>query len=318
MTLKSRHPSGRRERAGSVLARSRALATTLSLTVLIGILRRLGPVACSNLGGRIARLVGPLLPASRVADRNLSQSLPHLDAASRRRVIDGVWDNLGRTVLEMPHLASFTRTAAGPGFEVRGEQHLAGLQDRGVPVLFFSGHLGNWEMVLPIAAALGMAVSGFYRAASNPEVDRAIQAMRLGALGKGMSMFAKGASGARAALSHLGRGGALGLLVDQKMNDGIAVPFFGRDAMTAPALAQLALRFDAPIVPVHVVRLGPCRFRMVCEAPLAVTRTGDRTAAVLAIASAMNGRLERWIREDPSAWLWLHRRWPKPAVLQPG
>ncbi len=318
--------SGRRGRSGPVspqlptqlLAQLLAPATGLLLAALIGTVRRFSPVACSNLGGRAARLLGPLLPVSRIAKRNLLDALPELDAGSRRRVVGGVWDNLGRNVLELPHLASFTRTVDGPGWEVEGERHLAALRDGGVPALFFSGHLGNWEMVLPIAAALGIAVSGFYRAASNPEVDRAVQGMRLVGLGKGVSMFAKGASGARAALSHLGRGGSLGFLVDQKMNDGIAVPFFGRSAMTAPALAQLALRFGVPIMPVHVVRLGPCRFRMVCEAPMAVPRTGDRTADVLAIASAMNATLERWIREDPSAWLWLHRRWPKPAALRPG
>ena len=298
------------------MVRSRLLAplTRLSLAALVGVLRRLGPVACSNLGGRTARLLGPLLPVSRIADRNLRDALPELDAASRRRIVVGVWDNLGRNVLELPHLASFTRTASGPGWEVEGERHLAALRDAGGPALFFSGHLGNWEMVLPIAAALGIGVSGFYRAASDPEVDRAIQAMRLGALGNGVSMFPTGAAGARAAFSELRRGGSLGFLVDQKMNDGIAVPFFGRDAMTAPALAQLALRFEAPVMPVHVVRLGACRFRMVCDAPLVVPRTGDRAADVLAISSAMNARLELWIREDPSAWLWLHRRWPKPVA----
>ena len=302
-----------------VASRLLAPVTRLSLAALIGALRRLGPVACSNLGGRTARLLGPLLPVSRTADRNLEDALPELDAASRQRIIAGMWDNLGRNVLELPHLASFTRTAEdvtakGLGWDVAGEQHLAALRDAGGPALFFSGHLGNWEMVLPIAAALGVSVSGFYRAASNPEVDQAIQAMRLGALGNGVSMFPKGASGARAAVSWLRRGGSLGFLVDQKMNDGIAVPFFGRDAMTAPALAQLALRFDAPVMPVHVVRLGPCRFRMVCDAPLDVPRTGDHAADVLAILSAMNARLELWIREDPSAWLWLHRRWPKPVA----
>ena len=311
------HPgSARLDGSGTGRTRLAARATSLLLAVLVGALRRLSPVACSNLGGRIARLLGPFLPASRVADRNLADALPELDTQARRRVIARVWDNLGRTVFEMPHLASFERTADGPGFEVRGEQHLAGLGDRGAPALFFSGHLGNWEMVLPIAAALGITVAGFYRAASNPEVNRAIQAMRLDGLGTGVSMFAKGAAGARAALTHLGRGGALGLLVDQKMNDGIAVPFFGRPAMTAPALAQLALRFDAPIMPVRVVRIGPCRFRMVCEAPLVVPRTGDRTADILAISSAVNARLERWIREDPSAWLWLHQRWPKPEAIR--
>ena len=310
--------AGRRGRFGVVPSRLLAPVTRLSLAALIGVLRRLDPVACSNLGGRTARLLGPLLPVSRIADRNLEDALPELDAASRRRIIAGVWDNLGRNVLELPHLGSFTRTVEGPGWEVEGEQHLIAVRDAGERTLFFSGHLGNWEMMLPIAAALGISMSSFYRAASNPEVDRAIQAMRLGALGNRVSMFPKGASGARAALVRFRRGGSLGFLVDQKMNDGIAVPFFGRDAMTAPAMAQLALRFDAPVVPVHVVRLGPCRFRMVCEAPLVVPRTGDQAADVLAISSAMNRRLELWIRDDPSAWLWLHRRWPKPVAAPSG
>ena len=128
-------------------------------------------------------------------------------------------------------------------------------------------------------------------------------------------MFAKGAQGARGAIAHLRAGGSLGFLVDQKMNDGIEVPFFGRNAMTAPALAQLALRFGLPIVPIRVVRLGAGRFRMVCEAPLAITRTGDRTADTYAISLAVNATLERWIRERPEAWLWLHRRWPRESAL---
>ena len=80
--------------------------------------------------------------------------------------------------------------------------------------------------------------------------------------------------------------------------------------MTAPALAQLALRFDVPILPVHVERLGPARFRMVCEAPLAVKPAGTKAGDILAILTAMNATLERWIRAEPGAWLWLHRRWP--------
>jgi KDO2-lipid IV(A) lauroyltransferase len=135
--------------------------------------------------------------------------------------------------------------------------------------------------------------------------------MRQHALGPGVAMFAKGAHGARQAVQHINAGGSLGLLVDQKMNDGIAVPFFGTLAMTAPAMAQLALRHGLLIIPVHVVRLAPGRFRMVCDAPLAVPRTGNRAADTLAIASAMNLTLEGWIRADPASWLWLHRRWPK-------
>lgn len=236
-----------------------------------------------------------------------------MGSAARIRTIRGVWDNLGRTCAEFPHLETFKRTDEGPGWELAGGEHIEDLRNTGGQALFFSGHFGNWEMVLPVASQLGVTVSGFYRAASNRGVNEFIQDLRQKALGANVSMFAKGASGARAALLHLAGGGCLGLLVDQKMNDGIAVPFFGQAAMTAPALAQFALRFRIPIIPVHIVRLGPARFRMVCDPPLAVTLTGAKNADVYALTLAMNAVLERWIREDPTSWLWLHRRWPKRA-----
>ncbi len=275
------------------------------------LLRQLGPVPASHLGGWLARLLGPHLRASRIADDNLRRALPGLGIAERGRIIHAVWDNLGRNSAELPHLASFERTLAGPGWEIDGEEHIAALKAAGTQALFFSGHFGNWEMILPIAAQLGLPVSGFYRTASNAGVDGIIQTMRHKALGPRSLMFAKGARGARSALVHLQQGGSLGLLVDQKMNDGIAVPFLGRDAMTAPALAQFALRFDAPIIPVRVLRLGPGRFRMVCDPPLIVARSGNRTADIYAISLAVNATLERWIEADPGSWLWLHRRWPK-------
>jgi Kdo2-lipid IVA lauroyltransferase/acyltransferase len=297
----------------SMTARSR-VAERVEAAVLSGVVRALQwlpPVAASNFGGWLARSCGPWLPISRVADSNLRPALPELDAAGRARVIRGVWDNLGRNVAELPHLANFRQTDTGPGWEVEGTANIAQLRASGASALFFSGHFGNWELILPIAAALGLHASGFYRAASNVAVDRLIQSLRQRALAPGMTMFPKGAQGARSALLHLQGGGSLGLLIDQKMNDGIAVRFFGRDAMTAPALAQFALRFDVPIMPVHVVRLGPARFRMVCDPPLDVVRTGDKTADIHAITLAVNQTLERWIRADPSSWLWLHRRWPK-------
>lgn len=292
----------------------------LALGGTIWIVRRLGPVSASNLGGRLARVLGPRLRVSRIADCNLQRALPGLDAAERAHIIQDVWENLGRTSTELPHLASFARTSAGPGWEIEGEEYIEAIKAADTQVLFFSGHFGNWEMILPIAAQLGLNVAGFYRAASNAQVDSIIQRMRTRALGSGVAMFAKGAHGARSAVRHLQQGGSLGLLVDQKMNDGVAVPFFGRDAMTAPALAQFAIRFNAPIVPIRVLRLGPSRFRLVCEPPLLVARTGDRVSDVQAICRAVNATLERWIRVEPASWLWLHRRWPKeqmPGALAP-
>ncbi len=284
-----------------------------ALTLLIRGFQLLTPAQASNFGGWVTRTIGPLLPVSQVADANLRKVLPGLDESARAAVIRGAWDNLGRTAAELTHLPSFKGTQAGPGWEIEGEAHVQHLLATGQPALFFSGHIGNWELILPIAATLGVNVAGAYRAASNPAADRVIQALRQKALGPGVSMFPKGAAGARAALAHLRAGGSLGLLVDQKMNDGIAVPFFGIDAMTAPALAQFARHFRLPILPVRVIRLAPARFRLICEAPLAVATTGDKTADLHAITAGVNDTLERWIRADPASWLWFHRRWPKPG-----
>ena len=246
------------------------------------------------------------LPVCRVADANLRAAFPLMGPAERKRIIGQVWETIGRNVGELPHLAAMRETGSGPGWEIAGRENIPSGQ-----AIFFSAHCGNWEMVLPIAFQLGMAVSGFYRRASNPVMDKIISTQRMAALGPGVAMFPKGAQGARLALAHLMAGGSLGLLVDQKMNDGIAAPFFSRQAMTAPAAAQFALRFGLPLVPIHVQRLGPARVRMICEPALAVPRSGNRQADILALTTAMNETVERWVRAEPGTWLWLHKRWPK-------
>ena len=274
-------------------------------------LRALGPVRASNLGGAVARSVGPMLPVSRVADANLRAAMPELDAAARRRIVRGVWDNLGRTLGELPHLADLRPSPSGPGWELVGAEALQPLLAQPGPAILFSGHIGNWEMLPVAAAAAGVPFHSMYRTIENREIDALLLDLRRRAMRYDVQMFAKGPNGAKQAMKHLMAGGRLGMLMDQKMNDGIEARFFGRPAMTAPALAILALRLRCPVIPGWVQRLGPARFRVTCEAPLALPDTGDRNVDVGTLTQAMNDTLERWIRQRPEGWLWLHRRWPK-------
>jgi KDO2-lipid IV(A) lauroyltransferase len=276
--------------------------------------RLLGPMRASNMAGAVARGIGPLIPVSQVADRNLRIAVPALDAPARRRVIRGVWDNLARTIAEFPHIQHFTEGSAVPGYVFEGAEHVRVLVARGGPVLILTAHLGNWE-ILPLAfRRLGMSMAFFYRAASNPAVDRLILRLRAQAVGAPVTMFAKGASGARGAYAHLARGGVLTMLTDQKLNDGLEAPFFGLPAMTAPALAVFARKFACPILPVHVERLGAARLRIVCEPPLIMPQTADKAADIQAMTVRMNAIIEGWVRARPGQWLWLHRRWPKTVV----
>ena len=150
-----------------------------------------------------------------------------------------------------------------------------------------------------------------YRAASNTLVNDLILRLRDANFKRKVMMFPKGGAGARQAYAHMMRGGHLGLLVDQKLDNGISVPFFGRPAMTANALASFALKFKCPVFPVHSVRVGPARLQIIWEKPMVLPDTGDKEQDIATITAEMNLILERWIREKPGAWLWLHRRWPK-------
>jgi len=261
----------------------------------------------SALGGFLARTIGPLLGISGRAARTLHRAMPELDQAAVRRIIDGMWDNLGRVAGEYPHLRQFRVYEAGGRVETEGIDLLDDLIAAGKQVIFVSAHFGNWEIAGIAASQRGLAITQVYRAPNNPVIDRLIGRVR-GEIGG--AFIPKGRVAARGAVEALRAGRHLALLVDQKMNDGIAVPFFGRLAMTAPAVAQLALRFDCAVVPVRVDRLRGARFRLKVCPPIEFNRSGDREADIQAIMLHINRVIEGWIRERPELWLWVHRRWP--------
>lgn len=280
----------------------------------LALFRALPPAAASNLGGALGRMVGPLIPTSRVAEANLRAALPDLDAAGRRRIIRAVWDNLARNSAEFPHLSALHQTESGPGYEIVGAEHAQALAAHDGPGLLLTAHCGNWEVIPPACREAGLRIGFFYRAAANQAVDRLVIGLREAAMGEPVVMFAKGASGARGSYAHLARGKVLGMLMDQKLNDGIAAPLFGMDAMTSSALAVFARKFGCPILPAHVERIGPARLRIIFEPFAYAQQTDDKTADIAATTAWMNQTIERWVRARPGQWLWLHRRWPKPVA----
>ncbi|HML09769.1 MAG TPA: lauroyl acyltransferase [Stellaceae bacterium] len=262
----------------------------------------------SAIGGTLARTIGPRLGASKRARINLRAAMPELSEREIETIVRGMWDNLGRVVFEYPHLSRITIYPAELNdgrVEVLGVEHIEKARAEGRSFILVAGHLANWEIAPLASAQYGLDVAFIYRAANNPTVDAMIGELRQHA-----KFFPKGAIASRQAFATLRRGAHLGLLADQKMNDGIAVPFFGRDAMTAPALALLALRFGCDVLPARVERLGGAHFRLTVHPALPLSETGDRDADVLTLMTEVNRTLEGWIRERPEQWFWLHRRWP--------
>ena len=261
----------------------------------------------SALGAALGGLIGPLLPVHRRGLDNLARSLPELSPSEIRRCAHRMWRHLGRVAAEHPHLHRFLVDAPGGRVELVGRDHLDEAKRSGTGGIFFSGHIGNWEIAARAPEQTGVPLTSIYRAANNPLVDRLIERNR-GAIVQ--RRVPKGADGAREIVRALSAGQHAALLVDQKFNIGIPVPFFGRDAMTAPAVATLALKYECPVWPVRVERLAGATFRVTVYPKLAMAQEGTREERILAIMTTVNRILEDWIRERPEQWLWLHRRWP--------
>lgn len=279
------------------------------LHLALALIGRLPIDVASNLGGWIGRSFGPWLPVTRTARANLRLAFPEKSPVEIEDLVRGMWDNLGRVVFEYPHLDAITDPAAGR-VVWDDSATIDAVHEGQQAAIFAAAHLANWEV---IAIATARRVGNLHiivREPNNPLVREAVD--RLRTVG-GAHMVPKGSVGAKRALALLRQGHVLGLLFDQRMSDGIAVPLFGIEAMTPAAPAQLALRFRCPLVPIAIRRVGPGRFRLRAQAPLDLPDSGDKHADMVEVLARLNHILEDWIREQPHAWLWVHRRWPKEA-----
>ncbi|UCH74690.1 MAG: lauroyl acyltransferase [Rhodospirillales bacterium] len=275
--------------------------------LLYGLLRLMPLDMASFFGGWLLRSLGPLTRSDTVARRNLERVFPEMGPAEIDRIVRGVWDNFGRIMGEWPHLNRLYRSGLSDRAEIIGEEHLIKVRDAGGPLIGITGHFGNWELTGAIVSMFGLPLTVIYRPAQNPWVNWLVELSRRDFT---CGLLPKGRDAATGALTLLREGGHLGVLIDQKLNEGVAVPFFGRDAMTSPVAARLALRFRCPVIPIRAERTRGARFRITIYPPLALPDSGDRQADQTALLLEMNRMLEGWIRERPEQWFWVHRRWP--------
>ena len=288
---------------------ARHLAEAGALFAVLAAFGALPVDRASAVGGWLGRTIGPRLGISRRALKNLRRAMPANSESQNRRIVHGMWDNLGRSVAEFPHLDAIC-AAGSKRVEIVNGYGIASLRETGQPAILFGGHFANWEVgPSTIHRLYGASLLSVFRASNNPWADRVLRRRM-----RARRAVAKGADGGRDLLRHLHGGGHVAMLVDQKMNDGIAVPFFGHDAMTAPAIARLALRFNCPIVPVRVERLNGSRFRFTVLPPIELADRRDTADNVRAALTRINAVIEAWIVGRPEQWLWLHQRWPREAA----
>ncbi len=251
-------------------------------------------------GWALAKVISPLAGYDRRIRANLALVLPDLPEAEIRRIIQAVPDNVGRTVIEIYSGAEFiaravTNPLTGAGVESLEEAHRAGR-----PVILVTGHFGNYDASRAALIARGYRVGALYMPMANGFFNehyvRAIS-------GIGTPLFPRGRAGLAGMVRHLRSGGMLGMLVDQHMGHGEDLTFFGQEALTALSAAELALKYDALLIPTYAVRKADgLSFDILVEAPIP-------RGTPEAMTQALNDSLEALVRQHLDQWFWIHRRW---------
>ena len=273
-----------------------------ALRAITAVLDQLGIDRASALMGWIWRKVAPLNRRHARADQHLAAAMPHLTADERARILDRMWDNLGRTAAEtvlLPRLVA--------------ESDRIELVDNGLNLekaregaVFVSLHTGNWEVVsIPLRRA-GFDITAIYKPLTNPLVEQWLADQRRSLYGAGLTRLDRGIA---LKIRTLAKGGAVVAVVgDHRDDTHVVIDFFGRPSGALPFPALLARRFSLPLYVARTIRTEGAHFRVEgreMEIPL----TDDVQADIVELTRRIHAQFEEWISEYPDQWMWAHRKW---------
>lgn len=247
----------------------------------------------------MTRIVAPLAQYDERVRQNLTLVMPQLPEAEIRRMMRAVPANLGRTLAELYSGAEFVDRVAREPLTGAGVSALDEAHRMNRPVLLATGHIGNYDAVRGALIRKGYRVGGLYREMENPFFNRHYVA----AISRiGTPLFPRGRKGLGDMIRFLRGGGMVGVVLDQHMGDGARLMFMGRPARTALSVAEMALRYDALVIPTYGIRRPDGGFDLIVESPIPHSTPEKMT-------QALNDSLEAHVRANMDQWLWIHRRW---------
>lgn len=245
-------------------------------------------------------VVAPIAGYHRRSRANLRLIFPDMPEDERERIARAAADNAGRTLVEIFSGREFTERAGAAAVSGPGLAAIEAARAAGRPVIMVSGHIGNYDVPRGYFASRGVEVGGLYKPLANEAFNEAYVAAIAGV---NEPVFERGRRGLGRMVGFLREGGMLGVLFDQRMPQGEPLDFLGQPALTALSAAELALKYDALLVPVYGLRRPDgSGFDFITEAP--VPHSDART-----MMQAVTDSLAARVRAAPEQYFWIHRRW---------
>jgi KDO2-lipid IV(A) lauroyltransferase len=277
----------------------------------LGAVESLGSERALRWALRAVKIAAPILPETRMAAASIAAAFPEKSPGERKAILDGAWETFARVLVEFVFLeelaASFDPQHPTEGHvTISGLDEFVRLRDDGKPGIIVAAHLANWEILSVVAEKFGLKTVIPYRAPANIRVAEEVLGRRAALMGT-LVDSSRGATFELAAA--LDAGGHLGMLVDQRLNRGSDVPFFGRPALTNPLAARFARQYDCPVYAARAIRRPDGGLHLELTGPLDLPRDAGGLIDVHGAMVAINDLVEAWVREHPEQWFWLHHRW---------
>ena len=272
------------------------------------IFKIIGLKLSSDLGEIIGKYFGPLFRKKTIAKKNILIAFPNFNEKSINEMIDRMWKNIGRIFGEYIHINKFSiidNSKKKIVFTNRNDAEI--LKKNNKPIVFFSGHFANFELMAKCLQELGFNIGAIYRPLNNIFLNPIMEFIRKKYICP--IQIEKGSNGTKKLIKHISTNSPLALMIDQRLSSSIRVPFFNQPATTTTTPAQLAIKYDALLVPVFLKRLEKTNFEFFIEEPLMINRTNDYDKDIFNITQIMNIKIEEFIKRDPAHWLWSHDRW---------
>ena len=225
------------------------LVEFISIISLFVIFKIIGAKNASSLGSFLGIIVGPLFRSKKIIENNIKIALGNISDNERKKIINGMWSNIGRTFAEYIFLKKFKEnTLSFQHIKINGTHHLENIKKSNEPVVFFSGHFGNFELMTMELEKFGIKCAAIYRPLNNFFLNPLMEYLRMKYICP--NQIPKGRLGTREILSKFKNGYSIALMVDQRVSEGEREPFFGKPAHTTTIPAQISLKYNCKLVPI--------------------------------------------------------------------
>ena len=275
---------------------------------LFCIFKIIGLKNASNLGSIIVRSIGPLFRSKDIIKKNIKTALGEIDEKKETLIINSMWSNIGRTFAEYVFLKDFKFNRTNfDHMQINGTYHLDEIKKNNEPVIFYSAHFANFELMAMELNKSGIKCAAIYRPLNNFFLNPLMEYIRMKYICP--NQIPKGRMGMREIIAKVKDGYSIALMVDQRVSEGPRTLFFNKLAHTTTIPAQLALKYNCKLVPISIERKEGTNFEIDIHHPYKIEKTGNDEEDTKNITLKINQIIEKMIIKNPKQWIWSHNRW---------